>query len=341
MKNRTSFHCKVLPAITLLCAISLPNLPAQDAPTGTTAAEHAEAGIEDVLASLGKAAESYVGAFNNRDAAAIATLFTPLGKIVGSDGASLDGRKAIEDYHRNLFSGDKVPRIALEASNVQLIAPGVAIEEGLVHLTVAEGKPIRSIGYAVTHVKQADGSWLMAVSRSLSEVTALSERIKPLHWMIGEWTLESEEGVRIDMAIDLDDRENYLLGEALITDAMEVAQSIKLRIGWNPATSSVYWWTFDSEGGNASGPWAQRGDEWVVHTSGITSEAEASASSLTLMRDGDSMVWSATQRIIGGEVRPDHIYRFVRRAPDPLSLLTSEAAGESGDSEPAPAADGE
>jgi uncharacterized protein (TIGR02246 family) len=157
----------------------------------------------------------------NRDAAAIAALFTPLGEIVGSDGETLGGRQAIEDYHSGLFAGEKVPRIALEASDVELIAPGVAIEQGLVHLTLADDEPVRSIGYAVTHVKQADGSWLMAVSRSLSEATTLSERIKPLHWMIGEWTLESDDGVRIDMVIDLDDRENHLLGEALITDAMQ------------------------------------------------------------------------------------------------------------------------
>jgi uncharacterized protein (TIGR02246 family) len=341
MKNRTPHHRKVLPAIALLCVISLPKLPAQDAPAEPPAAEQAQAGIDDVLVSLGKAAERFVGAYNSRDAAAIAALFTPLGEIVAKDGETLGGRQAIEDYYRGLFSGEKIPMIALEASDVQIIAPGEAIEHGLVHLTLADDEPVRSINYAVTHIKQADGSWLMAASHSLSEVTTPSEQLKPLHWMIGEWTLESQDGLRIDMVIDLDVRENHLLGEALVTDTMGDAQSINLRIGWNPATSSVYWWTFDSEGGNASGTWLRRGDEWVIHTTGITADAEASASSQTLVRDGDTMVWIATQRMLAGEARPDFTYRFVRRAPDPLSPLTSEAAGEPGDAEPASAADGE
>jgi hypothetical protein len=218
----------------------------------------------------------------------------------------------------------------------------VAIEEGLVHLTLASEEPVQSVGYTVTHVKQADGTWLMASSSSLSEVSTPAEQIKPLHWMIGEWTLEGEDGMRIDMVIDLDGRENFLLGEALITDAGQAAQSTSLRIGWNPATSSVYWWTFDSEGGNASGPWARRGDEWVVQTTGITADAEATASSRTLIRDGDTMVWIATERMLAGEALPDLIYRFVRRAPDPLSLLSPEAAVEEpGDTEPAAASDGE
>ena len=220
----------------------------------------------------------------------------------------------------------------MEASTVHSIAPDVAIEEGLVHLTLADDEPVRSIRYNVAHVQQDDGSWLMASSRSSSEVTAPSELLKPLHWLIGEWTLESELGVRIDMVIDLDDRENFLLGEARVTDTMGDAQTISLRIGWNPATSSVYWWTFDSEGGNAAGPWMRRGDQWVLLTTGITSDAEASFSSQSVVHEGDTMVWIATQRMLAGEAQPDLTYRFVRRAPDPLSLLNSA---------PAPAADGE
>jgi hypothetical protein len=55
----------------------------------------------------------------------------------------------------------------------------------------------------------------MAASRSLMEVTTPAERIKPLHWMIGEWTLESEDGMRIDMVIDLDDRNETICSARL------------------------------------------------------------------------------------------------------------------------------
>jgi hypothetical protein len=51
------------------------------------------------------------------------------------------------------------------------------------------------------------------------------------------------------------------------------------------------------------------------------------------------MVWIATERMLAGEARPDLIYRFVRRAPDPISLLSPEVTEETG--EPAPATDAE
>jgi uncharacterized protein (TIGR02246 family) len=339
MKIRIPRHPGALPALALLCAASLPTLSAQETPPATPAVEKGQAEIDKALESLGKAAEKFVTAFNNEDAAAIAALFTPLGEIVGVDDEALVGRRAIEDYYRDFFAGENVPQIALEASDVQFVGVDLAIETGQLHLTYADDEPVRSVTYSVTHSKQADGSWLIAASRTLSDATTLSERIKPLHWMVGEWTLEGQDGLRIDMVIDLDDRENFLLGEALITDAEDGAQALTLRIGWNPATSSVYWWTFDSEGGNAAGSWAQRGEDWMISSTGVTADGESSDSSQTLVRDGDSMVWIATERMLAGESRPDFTYRFVRRAPDPLSLLSPEASGEPG--EPAATPEGE
>lgn len=339
MKIRTPYHLRALPVLAMLCAAALPQLPARGADAEDPAvADAGENEIDEILDSLGTAAERFVDAFNARDAAAIAALFAPAGEIVEGDGTILTGRQQIEDYHVALFSGERVPQIALEASDVRLIAPGVAVEEGLLHITIADDEAVRTIAYKATHVREADGSWLMAASRSLSEETVPAERIKPLHWLVGEWTLEREDGTRIEMVIDLDDRESHLVGEALITDSWEGAHVTQLRIGWNPATSSVYWWTSDSEGGNAAGPWARRGDDWIVHTTGVTADAEATASAQTLIRDGDTMAWIATHRMLAGEALPDFIYRFARRAPDPLSLTET---GEPGNPEPASGPDGE
>lgn len=334
MKNWNRHYTKALPAIALLCLASLANLKAQD----STVDQGAESDIEAMFDSLGKAAEKFVTAYNGRDAAAIAALFTPQGEITGTDDVTLVGRQAIEEYYKDAFAENNAPQIALEASDVHMAAPGMAIENGMVHLTWAEAEPVRSIRYSVTHVKQTNGSWLMASSRSISEVIQPSEQIKPLHWLIGEWTLESEEGLRMDMVLHLDDRGNYLLGEALVTDAEGGSNTTTLRIGWNPATTSVYWWTFDSEGGNSCGPWARRKDDWIVKSTGITADAEATCSSQTLAHDGDTMVWIATHRTLAGEALPDLTYRFVRRAPDPLSQLPSEGAEESA---PSPGQDGE
>ena len=204
----------------------------------------------------------------------------------------------------------------------------------MVHLTIAENEPVKSVSYSVTQIKQPDGSWLIASSRDHLEVTAPSEHLKPLVWLAGEWTYEGDDGVRMQLAIDLDNSGNFLIGEAVAINPEGDLQTTSLRIGWNPATSSVFWWTFDSDGGNASGQWTRSGDGWLVRTSGITADGETNAATQKITMDGgDTIVWVATDRVRAGETQPDSTLRFVRRAPDlepqPLAEAPEETTPES------------
>lgn len=331
MTHRNPTKPSLMPAAFAIMACAFLH---SEAPGQTEAADNAPAdqpgqagGSDEAIETLGLAAERFVEAFNKRDAPAIAALFMPQGEIRGRDGTIISGRDGIEDFYTTLFAGDTVPGVALEASGIHFITPEIAIEDGVVHFTYAEDEPVRSISYSATQVRQADGTWLTAISRDKLEVTPPSEQIKPLHWLIGEWTLEGDEGVRVDMVFQLDGRENYLLGEGLMTDPEGDAQSSSLRIGWNPATSSICWWNFDSEGGQTTGQWARNDNQWLIHNSGVTAENEATTSSQTLTREGaDSMVWEASRRIVAGEILPDISFRFVRRAPGPGSK--PNAAGD-------------
>lgn len=272
------------------------------------------------LELLAKTAERFVEAYNQRDAAAIAALFLPLGELVSSNGDTYSGRDEIEAHYAEIFADEMAPLVALEAESVRLVAPGVVVEDGVVHLSTSDDEPTISVAYSVTHAKQPDGSWLIATNRNQPEVMPPSERLRPLHWLMGEWTLEGENGLRVDMVLDLDDSGNYLLGESLVTDAEGDSQSTHLRIGWNPATASVYWWTFDSKGGFTSGPWARNGSDWTIDTTGFTADAEANSSTNTLSAlSGDLMVWNVSNRVLVDETLPDVSLYFVRRAPDPDS----------------------
>lgn len=329
-------HPRVLPALALLLAAPLHLSSAQDekAPEAPAPSAAPEATADAELESLGKSAARFVAAFNAKDAAAIAGLFLPSGEIIGRHGDEIRGREDILAFYTDLFAGETVPQIALEASSVRLVTPGVAIEDGVVHLTTSESEPIKSVSYSVTQVKQPDGSWLIASSRDHLEVTPPSEHLKPLVWLAGEWTYEGDDGVRMELAIDLDNSGNFLVGEAVALAPGGDLQTTSLRIGWNPATSSVFWWTFDSDGGNASGQWTRSGDGWLVRTSGITADGETNAATQKITMDGgDTIVWAATDRVRAGETEPDATLRFVRRAPDPdpQPLADAPPAPEPGD----------
>lgn len=329
---------RVLPALALLLAAPLHLSSAQDEKAPEATAPAAEAAGDAELEPLGKAAARFVAAFNAKDPATIASLFLPSGEIISRHGDEIRGREDIEAYYRDLFAGETVPQIALEASSVRLVTPGIAIEDGVVHLTTAENEPVKSVSYSVTQVKQPDGSWLIASSRDHLEVTPPSEHLKPLIWLAGEWTYEGDDGVRMQLAIDLDNSGNFLIGEAVAIDPEGDLQTTSLRIGWNPATSSVFWWTFDSDGGNASGQWTRSGDGWLVRTSGITADGETNAATQKITMDGgDTIVWAATDRVRAGETQPDNTLRFVRRAPDPEPQPLAEAPEEAAPEGEAPA----
>ena len=312
---------RVLPALALLLAAPLHLSSAQDekAPEAPApAADAADANGDAELESLGKSAARFVAAFNAKDAATIAGLFLPSGEIISRNGDPIRGREEIESFYKDLFAGETVPQIALEASSVRLVTPGVAIEDGVVHLTTSESEPVKSVSYSVTQVKQSDGSWLIASSRDHLEVTPPSEHLKPLVWLVGEWTYEGDDGLRMELAIDLDNSGNFLLCEAVAITTEGDVQNTSARIGWNPATSSVFWWTFDSDGGNASGQWTRSGDGWLLRTSGITADGETNAATQKITMDGgDTILWETTDRVRAGETQPDATLRFVRRAPDP------------------------
>jgi len=329
MKTR-SHPRHLVPALALFLTAT-PRLAsaqqAQPAPTPPPATTPEDAALE----SLGKSAARFVAAFNAKDAATIASLFIPTGEIIGRHGEEIRGHEDIEEYYTAVFSADKVPKIALEASSVRLLTPDVAIEDGLVHISTDDDEPVKSVSYSVTQLRQPDGSWLIASSRDHLELTPPSEHLKPLAWLAGDWTYEGEDGVRMDLVLDLDDSGNFLLGEAVATDSSGDVQHNSIRIGWNPATSSVYWWTFDSDGGNASGQWTRTGHQWLIRSTGITADAETNASTQKLSRDGDdTIVWKSTDRVIAGESQPDITLRFVRRAPDPepVAEVPAEPAGE-------------
>jgi uncharacterized protein (TIGR02246 family) len=320
---------RVLPALALLLAAPLLPSSAQVFTPPDAAAASPDANSDAELESLGKAAARFVAAFNAKDAATIAGLFLPSGEIIGRHGDEIRGREDIEAFYTELFAGESVPQIALEASSVRLVTPGVAIEDGVVHLTTAENEPVKSVSYSVTQVKQPDGTWLIASSRDHLEVTPPSEHLKPLVWLVGEWTYEGDDGVRMQLAIDLDNSGNFLVGEAVALDPGGDLQNTSLRIGWNPATSSVFWWTFDSDGGNASGQWTRSGDGWLVRTSGITADGETNAATQKITMDGgDTIVWASSDRVLAGETLPDSTLRFVRRAPDPEPQPLAEAPPE-------------
>jgi uncharacterized protein (TIGR02246 family) len=275
------------------------------------------------IAGLQKTAAEFITAYNNQDAAALAALFTEDGELTDSDGSDItSGRGQILERYREIFSG-KPKQIAIEVGSVRFVAPNLAIEDGTFHLTPAgdETFPPQSNTYTAVLTKDTSGEWRIASSRNLKDVTDAAGRLSPLAEILkGEWTCQTPDGVRLDLAIGWDAGGRFLTGEMLTTTADAEPQQGTIRISWNAAEKQIVSWMFDAQGGATYGIWIPSNDGWLVRSSGTTSDGESLSASQQLNTDGqDTLVWAVSQRILNGETAPDKTFRFVRRAPEPAA----------------------
>ena len=275
------------------------------------------------IAGLQQAAADFVTAYNNKDSAAIAALFTEDGEMTDISGKDLtSGREQIKGRYEEIFSGDPAA-MAIEVDSVRIVAPNLAIEDGTIHLTPSgdENAPPRSTTYTAVLAKNAEGVWQIASTRSLSDTTDAAGQLADLAEVIkGEWTSRTSDGVQLDIAFGWDPTGKFLSGETLTTTADGEPQSGNIRIGWNAARKSIVSWIFDSKGGVTQGVWTPTDEGWLIRAEGTTADGETITASQELTTEGnDTLIWAATNRVVDGEKQPDTTLRIVRQAPEPAA----------------------
>jgi uncharacterized protein (TIGR02246 family) len=267
---------------------------------------------------LRQSATDFVTAYNKKDAAAVALLFTEQGEIV--DGQEVtSGRKDIQALYEAIFSGDQ-RQIAIEVSDVRIVAPSVAIEEGIYHIspTDDENAPPRSTAYTAVMLKNDKGTWQIASCRDVADVTDAAGQLADLEKVIaGEWTTRIDD-VKVDYAFGWDPTGKFLLGEILTTKPDADPQTGTMRIGWNAAKKTMVSWVFDAQGGVIEGVWTANDEGWELRSEGTTAEGEVITMNQKLTTDGkDTLIWASTNRVIDGVKMPDASLRIVRQVPEP------------------------
>ncbi|MEX1049721.1 MAG: nuclear transport factor 2 family protein [Akkermansiaceae bacterium] len=273
------------------------------------------------IAGLQQAAADFVTAYNKRDAAAIAALFTEEGEMADITGTKLtSGRGEIQARYEEIFDGTPA-LMALEVGSVRIVAANLAIEDGIVHITPAadEEHPPRSFSYTAVLMKNAENIWQIASTRDLADVTTADGNLAELaNTLKGEWTSRTSDGVQLDLAFGWDATGKSVVGETLTTTADSEPQTGSVRLGWNAAKKSIVSWIFDAKGGVTEGVWTPTAGGWLVRVEGTTAEGETITLNQKLTAEGENtLIWSATNRVVNGELQPDTSLRIARQAPEP------------------------
>ena len=106
------------------------------------------------LAAVRKRGESYVNAFNNRDADSVAAHWTERSEYVHPlTGKKIQGRDAIAKAFGTLFESEEKMRLSISIDSLRLVADNLAVEDGVATIVSPE-TPSEQAGYTVVHIKQ-------------------------------------------------------------------------------------------------------------------------------------------------------------------------------------------
>lgn len=257
-------------------------------------------------AAIQKAIQSYVAAFNARDAKALAAHWSPEGVYISRlSGDQVTGRASLEKEFAALFQEAKDARLDVTVLSIDFISPNVALERGKATVVRPESEPA-STSYSAVHVKR-EGKWLIdRVSEEAIRVTPSHyEQLKDLEWMIGEWVDQAGEDI-VTTECRWSRNNNFIIRSFTVSVAGDVDMAGMQIVGWDPARKQIRSWVFDSDGGFVEGTWQRSGKQWMVSSTATLPDGKrASFSSIFKPVDENRFTWQKVNCIVDGEILPN------------------------------------
>ena len=264
--------------------------------------------------------------FNNGDAKSLAACWTESGEFVGPQGTRADGREDLEKQFQDAFSARKVAsKLTLHVNHVRLVNDELALVEA-----VAEAKPVAVVDGALIAafvlVKQK-GRWLIESAReTLVHAPAQTNHLKDLDWLMGDWSSEtSPAGISLRSSCGRTAEQAFLIRKFQVEGKGAFLHGGTEVIGWDPRTSRIRSWVFDTDGGFGENVWVRDGNRWLIKFSGTLADgSEASATHIITKVDDDTVTLQSKDRIVGG----------VAQADIPETVLKRQTAGKPADKTP-------
>jgi len=258
----------------------------------------------DDEARIRKNIAAYLEAFHNRDAEAMAALWTVDGEYLTPGGEVIKGRDALKESFERNFKEQEDVRVELDEPSVRVPSPSVAVEEGTAYVIQPDAEP-QVINYVAVHVKQ-EGKWKLD---SLREADApdptAADQLQQLSWLLGQWADQDEEST-VETTCEFTKNGNFITRSFRVSLQGEVNLEGTQVIGWDPVKETFRSWMFDSEGGFGEGTWSRREDRWVVRTTQTLADgSRASAINILHPQEDGSYIWQSTGRDVDGHPQPN------------------------------------
>jgi uncharacterized protein (TIGR02246 family) len=252
------------------------------------------------------AVASYVAAFNQGNAAALAALWSPEAVYTNPlTGQQVVGRAEIEAQFAAIFAEAKGTKLEATTTSIQFVSPNVALERGTAKVIRPNEEPAES-EYSAVYVNR-EGQWLLdrVTEEDVPIVPSRYEELKDLEWMIGTWVDQDEED-RIETSCQWTKNRSFITRSFAVSIADRFQMSGIQIIGWDPASKQIRSWVFDSDGAFGEGTWNKKDKSWYIQSTGTLPDGSKSSSVNIITRvDENTFTWQSVNREAGGELLPN------------------------------------
>jgi uncharacterized protein (TIGR02246 family) len=257
-------------------------------------------------AAIRKTVESYVAAFNQGDAKALAAMWSPEAVYTNPvSGEQVVGRAEIEKQFAAIFADAKGAKLEAKTDSIRFVSPSVGIEQGTAKVIVPDQAP-EETEYTAVYVKR-DDQWLLdrVTEEDVLVVPSHYEQLKDLEWMIGSW-VDQDDNATVVTECNWTKNNNFITRSftVQIRDRIDMA-GIQV-IGWDPAAKQIRSWVFDSDGGFGQGTWTKKDKRWYIQQTGILPDGGKSSSvNIITYVDDNTCTLQSVNRTVDGELLPN------------------------------------
>lgn len=248
---------------------------------------------------------AFEAAYAKADVKALANFFTEDAEYTSDDGQTFTGRAAIEENLRAAFLANKGAKLAINADSVRALSPEIVLEKGTTTVTAKNGETGGAL-YTAIYTKK-DGAWkITQLVETPLPVVSPHDRLAELEWLVGAWDeADKNDDLTVHSEFVWARGGNFLTRNVTVKRAGNTTLEGWQIIGWDPLEERIRSWTFDGEGGFASGIWTREGNRWLQRDSGVTPDGNKTTAENTFTKlSADKFTWESNNRTLDGDLQP-------------------------------------
>ena len=295
------------------------NWYAADAAAQQAKPEKPEQPMSPDEADVHKTLEAFVNAFNENEAKKMAAALSPTAEFIDDDGNRVEGSAAVVAFLGKFLDANKGAKLHITREGARTVAPGVVTEDGASVITVPEKNSQSERKFSAVYAK-VDGAWKIASIREYPEepeVLSAEERLKDLAWFVGEWVDEGGDSL-VTNSVRLSADKTHVIRDFSVQRAGDEVMKGMQWIGVDPLTGNIKGWSFDTSGGRSDSTWTKNGAEWLIRSTGVTSDGDESGATYLIKPLGkDRIEVKVVHKVVGNTVEADSTAVMVRKPTAP------------------------